>query len=77
MDNGTLPLRGGTLGNPDDGVLQIHNYTVDCPTRNFRGSGVVGETNADVQTWYQADPANRIIDPTLSTTGYPGDATNN
>ena len=72
-----MPLRGGVLGNANDGVLQIHNYTVDAATLNFRGSGVAGETNADVQTWYQADTDNRVIDPGVSSTCYPGDITNN
>jgi len=75
MDNGTLPARGGTLGDPDDGVLQIHNYVVHCDGAskgNFEGSGVAGETNADVQTWFLADPSNQqISNPQLSSSGYP------
>ena len=76
LDDNTLPLRAGTLSDPDDGTLQIHNYVVNCPgatNGTFEGeSGVAGNETADVETWYFADTNNREVDPTInSATGYP------
>ncbi len=71
LDDSTLSTRGGTLGDPDDGILQIHNYVVGCDT-NFEGEdGVGGNEDADVETWYFADANNRAVDPRLGATGYP------
>jgi hypothetical protein len=74
VDGNTLTASAGVLANPDDGILQIHNYVVNCTT-NLEGTG--GDTTPNVTTWYDADTNNRRgVDPTVGPTGYPGDATN-
>lgn len=74
IENGTLAITGGVLSDPDDGTLQIHNYVIYNPTAaqgELEGSS--GSVTADTITWYDADPNNRKgVDPTISSTGYPG-----
>lgn len=69
IENGTLAITGGVLSDPNDGELQIHSYVINNTT-NFEGSS--GSVTADTTTWYSADPNNRTVDPTISSTGYPG-----
>jgi hypothetical protein len=79
-ENGTVLQRGGVLADPDDGILQIHNYSIHAPAATdglFASTLASGETVANVQTWYEADPNNESgVDPTLSSTGYPGTVDN-
>jgi hypothetical protein len=79
-ENNTVVLNGGVLSDPDDGILQIHNYSIfadPVPTDTyFAATG--GGTAADVQTWYEANPNNDTgVDPTISSTGFPGTVDNN
>lgn len=70
IENGTLAITGGVLSDPNDGTLQIHNFIINN-TLNLEGSS--GSVTADTTTWYDADPNNRkSVDPTISSTGYPG-----
>ena len=75
LDDSTLSNRAGTLSDPDDGVLQIHNFVIHCPgssKSSLEGeSGVADNEDADVATWYFADANNREIDPRLNDFGYP------
>jgi hypothetical protein len=75
IENGTLGVTAGVLGNPNDGTLQIHNYVIYNP------AAAAGEIElsspaapaTDGETWYDANPLNRRgLDPTISSTGYPG-----
>jgi hypothetical protein len=70
-DDATLSQRGGVLADPDDGLLQIHNYAINCATPFEGEDGVIGNETEDVATWYSADPNNRVLDPNLNATGYP------
>jgi hypothetical protein len=78
VENGTLAITGGVLGDPNDGTLQIHNYVLFNPTAavgDLEGSS--GSTTVDATTWYDADSNNRKgVDPTISSTGYPGSPSN-
>ena len=78
---GTVKLNGGspTGASADDGILRIHNFLIyaTLPAVNYSSTLAGGETIADVQNWYEADPNNRKDeDPTLSATGYPGSPDN-
>ena len=79
-ENGTVLQRGGVLTNPDDGILQIHNYSIHAPAATdglYASTLASGETVANVQAWYEADPNNEAgVDPTLNATGYPGTVDN-
>lgn len=63
--NGTLGVRGGVLTDPDDGLLTIHNWAINSTgstSGDFLGSTPApADTNADIGTWYFADPNNRSI----------------
>ncbi len=57
--------RGGVLSDPNDGLMQIHNWAINSTGSqygDFLGSTPSpADTNADIGTWYFADPNNRSI----------------
>lgn len=70
--DGTATLNeAATLADSTDGNLEIFNSIVYCPTGESFESGDGDIAGSDIETWFNADGSNQVIDANLQDNGQP------